>query len=324
MIKIPFSLRYFVLPLIAVGFILSGCGNTTKSAKTWEIAPEGVFSAAFSNQFVLLGSVDGNAELWDLKRNTQTYSWQHGNDRSGGIIAVAISDNEKYALTAQRNSLVWWRIRDSRIMGSWNLDSIQSATLSKDGQFALIGLEDRAIYFALRYGKALFSFEHDGRITSTDLSADRRYALTGSRDKSAKLWRLSDGRNVHTWPHRLEIAALAIGPGNRYVLTNEALGSTRLWSVKTGKLEKTIGPERMTLSAAIFSPNGKYLATGRTSQGIDLWRIQSGQNIKHWTPKKSSFWRPSASTVLALEFTSTGRNLLSATSQGSIQLWNMR
>ena len=261
--------------------------------------------------------------MWSLQKNAVLYSWHHNEDRSDGIIAAAISENEKYALTAQREALVWWRILDGRNMRAWKMPAIQSLCISKDGQFAVIGLREKAIYFALGNGKALLEFEHSAPVNACDLSSDGRYALTGSRDKSAKLWRLSDGKKLRTFNHRFEIAALALDPKNRYVLTNEALGQTRLWSIESGKLKKVIGPPQMTLSVARFSPDGRYLATGHVSEGIDLWEVKSGKRRRHWNPDSPAHWPPAAASISALSFANQGKYLLSALSRGSVQLWKI-
>ncbi len=304
--------------------LLQACDYSPKAKKTWPLASEGIFSAAFAGRHALFGSVNGIAYLWVLGKKAPKYSWQHGKDNPEGMVAVAISDNEKYALTAQRNSLAWWRIKDGKLLKSWGFDFIKSLSLSKDGQFALIGLADQAVYFTLKYGKTIYAFKHDSGISATALSNDLRYALTGADNASVILWNLKNGKKVHTWQHTTKISSLALDPKNRYAMTNEALGKTQIWSIKSGKLKRTLGPKLMTVSSATFSPNGKYLATGRTSQRIDLWKIKTGKNIKHWTPKKSETWRPSASTILALEFLPTGKKLLSASSNGYAQLWKTR
>ncbi len=309
---------------ISLLFAAPGCTKTSKAKKTWNLAKEGVFSATFSKQYALMGSTSGKAILWELGKKNVLHTWQHGKDAEGGVVAVDISGDEKYAITAERNSLAWWRIKDGKLLGSWGFPFIKSVSLSKDGRFALIGMNERALYFALQYGKTVYRFDHQGPVGATALSADGKFALTGSDDTTAKLWQLENGKLRHTWNHRSKIASVAISAKSRFAATSEALGETRIWSPKSGKLKRTVGPKVMTISSAAFSPNEKYLATGRTSQRIDLWRIKSGKSMKSWIPKKADDWRPSASTILALEFTGKGKALLSAASNGYAQMWKVR
>lgn len=316
----------FLVLLLGFSVLLStaGCNKTSKAKKTWNLATEGVFSATFSKRHVLMGSTTGKAVLWELGNKNVLHTWQHGKDANGGIVAVDIAGNDEYAITAERDSLAWWRIKDGKLMGSWGFPFIKSVSLSKDGRFALIGMSDQALYFALQYGKTIYSFDHQGPVGATALSADGNFALTGSDDTTAKLWDLANGKLRHTWKHRTKIASVALSTRSRFAATSEALGETRIWSPKKGKLIRSIGPKVMTISSAAFSPNEKYLATGRTSQRIDLWLIKSGKAMKSWYPKKAANWRPSASTILALGFTGKGKALLSAASNGYAQMWRIR
>lgn len=313
-----------IILLLSILLVVSGCTRPSKAKKTWELASEGIFSAAFSNHYALLGSTSGKAGLWDLGKKSLRFTWQHGKNQNQGIVAAALARNEKYAVTAERNSLAWWRVKDGKLMGSWGFPFIKSVSLSKDGKFALIGMHSQALYFALQYGKTIYNFDHKSPVGATALSEDGKFALTGSDDTTAKLWLLDSGKLRHTWKHRSKISSVALSAKSHYAVTCEALGRTQIWSPKTGKLKHKIGPNLMTVTSAKFSPNEKYLATGRSSQRIDLWQVKSGKTLKYWTPKKSTIWRPSAATILALEFTARGKSLLSAASNGYAQLWKVR
>jgi WD40 repeat protein len=308
-----------VLPAIACLFLLSACDNTPKPEKTVALAPEGLFSAALSKQYALIGTSKSNAELWQLKSKKLLHSWQH-TDENNGIIALDISDNEQYAVTAERNSIAWWRISDGKLLTIWSLPGITHVSLSAAGDFALIGLQDKAIYFALQYGKTLYAFPHQDIITATALSANGKYALTGSNDGEAKLWGLSTGELAHSWKNSTKLSIVTLSADGKYALTNAALGLTQIWNTKKGKTPKQIGPKLMTLTAAKFSNNGKYLITARTAQRIDLWRVKTGKNIKYWRLITGEEW-PSAATILALSLTSNEKKYYSITSKGVLQRW---
>ncbi len=312
----------FFKVLIALGylFLLSACDNTPKPEKTVNLAPEGLFSAALSKQYALISTSKSNAELWQLKPKKLLHTWQH-TDENNGIIALDISDNEQYAITAERNSIAWWRISDGKLLTIWSLPGITHVSLSATGDFALIGLHDeKAIYFALQYGKTLYAFPHQDIITTTALSANGKYALTGSNDGEAKLWELSAGKLTHSWKNPTKLSVAALSADGKYALTNAALGLTQIWNTQKGKLSKQIGPKLMTLTSAKFSKNSKYLITARTAQRIDLWRVKTGKNIKHWRLVTGEEW-PSAATILALSFTSNEKKFYSITSKGILQRW---
>ncbi len=185
----------------------------------------------------------------------------------------------------------------------------------------MIGLEDKAIYLSLAQGTTRFAFPHDDLVTHTALSLSGKYAATGSKDKSAKLWDLETGKLLHQWQHNNELSTLAFSKHDRYLLTNAALAKTRLWKLPSGKLFKQLPPERLTLMSATFSNNDKYLLTGWVASRIDLWAVRKGQRKKFWRTKKNDNWRPAAASVLALHFAKNNKKFYSISSNGYLQRW---
>ncbi len=308
------------LIIFSLAIFLSACDNSPKAEKTIVLAPDGLFSATLSEHYALLGTAKGNAELWQLNPKKLIHNWQHTEDKNG-IIALAISETEEYAITAERNSIAWWRISDGTLLNVWSLPGITNVSLSAEGNFALIGLQDKAIYFALEYGKTLYAFAHQDVISAIALSISGNYALTGSNDGEAKLWDLTTGELQYAWQYQTKVSVVALSENDKFALTNASLGSTQIRKIRNGKLLKQIGPNLMTLSSARFSKNGGYLLTGRTSQRIDLWQVKAGKAIKYWRPKVDNEWRPSAASILALSFSNKDKKFYSISSRGILQRW---
>ena len=314
-------LKLKLLLLIALTCILLACDQTPKPEKTISLAPNGLFSANLSENYALLGTVAGFGELWDIKgKPSLIHQWKH-TDENNGIITTDISITEEFAITAEKDSIAWWRISDGTLLSVWSLPGINSISISPDGQFALIGLADKAVYLALQYGKTLYAFAHEDNVSTTDLSNSGLYALTGSEDNTAKLWDLATGELKYTWQHRNKLSTVAISSDDKYALTNAALSQTRIWKISNGKLHKEIGPKLITLSSAEFSNNSKFLLIGHTTQRIDLWKVNSGELIKYWRPKKEENWRPAAATILSLAFTANDKKFYSIATNGFLQQW---
>ncbi len=314
-------LRLKFLLVITLSIIFIACDKTPKPEKTISLATNGLFSADISENYALLGTIEGYGELWDIKgKPSLIHQWKH-TDENNGIIATDISATEEFAITAENDSIAWWRLSDGILLAVWGLPGINSISISSDGQFALIGLADKAVYLALQYGKTLFAFEHEDTVSATALSMSGNYALTGSEDHTAKLWDLSTGKLKHSWQHYNKLSTVALSPDDKYALTNAALSQTRLWKISTGKVHKEIGPKLITISSAEFSTNNKFLLIGHTTQRIDLWKVNSGKLLKFWRPKKKENWRPTAATILSLRFTANNKKFYSIATNGFIQRW---
>jgi len=75
---------------------------------------------------------------------------------------------------------------------------------------------------------------HTAEITAYTLSY--RYALTGCKDKTIKLFEFPSGRYIRTFTGHLgEITGLTFSPDGKYILSASTDGTTRLWDISTGK-----------------------------------------------------------------------------------------
>lgn len=303
---------------------ISSCDFTPKPERSIKLAKSGAFSATLSENYALIGTTQGYAELWNIKgKPSLIHKWKH-TDEESGIIATDISVDENYAVTTEKNSIAWWRISDGILLSVWALNGINTVSISPDGQYALVALEDKAIYLSLAAGQTLFAFDHDGPVTATDISDSGLYAITGGQDKLAKLWELSSGELKHSWKHNNRLSTVSLSKNDKYALTNAALSQTYLWKISSGKQHKKIAPKLMTYSAATFSHNSKYVLLGHTSRRIELWKIKTGKMLHFWRPKKEENWRPTAATILALNFASNNKKFTSFSTNGNFQKWRVK
>ena len=309
-----------LLLIIISTFILAACDNTPKAKRTHRLSPEGFISASLSSNFALLGNVNGYAEFWQLKPRQLMHTWQH-TDEKNGVLYSAISANEEYAITAERESLAWWRVSDGVLMNVWYLPDIHSVSLSHDGKFALIGLKDKAIYYSLMHGKTKYAFPHEQIVTQVDIKYDNNFAITGSADYAAKLWDLTTGNLVHTWQHNSKLSKVGTSPDGKHAITNEGLGTVRIWRTTSGRLYKQLGNKLSTITALDFSNDSTHIVLGHVASRIEQWNIKKGERVNFWRPQKEDSWQPSAATPLALSFTSNNKGIYSITSNGYFQLW---
>ena len=300
--------------------LLVACDMGPPPEKSVELAPVGLFSAALSPHYALLGTTAGRAELWQIDPKSLLHVWQH-TDEHNGIVYAAIADDERYAVTAERESLAWWRIADGKLLGVWRFPAIHALALSSDGRHALVGLPDRAIYFSLASGATRYAFQHDARVTAVALDARGQFALTGDEQGRAHLWRLQDGQKLFSWSHHGEISAATLNDDGSIAMTHPMLGKTHLWKTTNGRLLHTLGHYRVTVAAARFAKNGRYLATGLVSGQLQIWEAKSGALLQNLQPLQNPLWRAPSASVLAVSFALEDRKLYSITSNGGLQRW---
>jgi len=122
---------------------------------------------------------------------------------------------------------------------------------------------------------------HTDRVTAVAISPDGRLILTGSKDKTARLWASATGTQVavlsgHTGP----VNAVAFSPDGKLVVTGSDDLTARLWEAATGKSVVTLAGEA---SAVAFSPDGQIVATSSDDPEVlrtRLWDSRTGKLIR--------------------------------------------
>lgn len=115
---------------------------------------------------------------------------------------------------------------------------------------------------------------HELAVIAVAVSPDSNYVATGSRDKSAKLWELSTGREVRSFlGHETTVNSLDFSADGKYLITGSSDHSARVWEVATGKELFLVRPDADYVTDVAFSPDQNYFYTagyGDTARVYDF------------------------------------------------------
>jgi WD40 repeat protein len=131
-------------------------------------------------------------------------------------------------------------------------------------------------------GKDISTLSHQELAHAVALSADARYAASGSRDGTAKLIETATGRQVTLVPADCPVRALSFTPENNVVLLCEN-GIVRIFDVLNKPSVHPIPADAGTVVA--ISRNGRYLATSSISSANDPSALDLGI-IEHGTGQR--------------------------------------
>jgi WD40 repeat protein len=191
-------------------------GSMDKTARLWDIngkmlqvfeGHEGsVNSVAFSpdGKSILTGSWDKTARLWSLN-GTLLHKFP---DLDGYVNSVGFSPDGKYIVAGSQDKIVrLWDLQGNIIQVFKGINEfVSSVAFAPDGKrlltvssainFSMPGTEDNtACLWDLQGNQLQFFKGHAGRINSVAFSPDGKNILTGSWDKTARLWEVKKSHN---------------------------------------------------------------------------------------------------------------------------------
>jgi WD40 repeat protein len=103
--------------------------------------------------------------------------------------------------------------------------------------------------------------------------------LTGSGDRTAKLWARSDTEAVTLNGHTDYVRYASFSPDGSRVVTGSLDGTAKVWDANTGSELLTLKGHANTVSLASFSPDGSRILTLGPEDPLRVWDANSGALI---------------------------------------------
>ena len=162
---------------------------------------------------------------------------------------------------------------------------------------------------------------HSDEVTGVAFSPDGSLALTGSLDKSAKLWDTKTGNVVHVLDSSqiTGVTSVAYSPMGDQALLGLADGRLIVWDVVGGGIAHDFaGPTQgmtQSITALAYSPDGQRALVGDAAGGLRLWDVSTGKIVQSLSGHKEGV----ATVVIGPD----GRTGLSGGRDNLMLLWNL-
>ncbi|MCL4361320.1 WD40 repeat domain-containing protein [Candidatus Dependentiae bacterium] len=179
----------------------------------------------------------------------------------------------------------------------------------------------------LKIFQVSISLDHSDSVFSVAFSPDGTLALTVCRDKTARLWNLSDINRPIPVIRIDNVNAAAFTPNGKYIFTAGSTDATGiLWDIETILWNisalKPIELGKMDLITSVaFSPDGRYILTATSNENdytiAKLWNISDLNNIT-FIPLIGH-----TGSIRSVTFSPDGRYALTGSWDTTARLWNI-
>lgn len=203
--------------------------------------PEVQAAAVSSDGRKLLGAVNNDFAIWDLKRREKLFQVAGPDTRR--IHSVATDPKRNLALIG-----------------------------NGDGELVFHRLDD---------GAEVYRFQaHQGALADLCMTPDGRL-LTASWDQTVKLWGLGNlpPEEGAGYGHRDGVQALAFLPGRPWALSGGDDGAVILWSLETYAPLQTLVGHTKWVRALVPSTNGLRAVSASWDGTVNVWDLESGEDI---------------------------------------------
>jgi WD40 repeat protein len=139
--------------------------------------------------------------------------------------------------------------------------------------------------------------------------------VSGSFDKTIKVWQLKDGTAIHTLTDHLKgVFALAVSPDGKLLASGSWDELIKLWNLETGTLLQNLSQHQASVRSLAISADSRTLISGSFDQTIKLWSLPDGAVAKTIADSES---------IAAIALSPNGKFVASTGDDGSVKIWSL-
>ena len=347
---------YYFIFISVFSWIVVLCGFADQPlSPIWslEFSPDGKTLAVGKYQWV---------ELWDLETQTiiHTYEPHAGEVRS--LKFASTNDQEKSALRlyagggvpAQNGEIRIWDVDSEELIKSFEVhgDTVESIainpsnttllTASMDEYSAVIDLKRLEDIQETIGEEAKWLTQHVGRVLCTLYHPQGTYFVTGSEDKTIKVWNPNTFNVMVNFDANDDaVYSLAYSANEGVIVSGSADNAVRTWRVTPAGDDEEIAVEQDALEmtgalvreynghqGAVYSVDAALvlprrannqtamIASGSADTSVIIWNLRSGNRYRTYDE--------STDAVYAVKFSPNGEFVAAGGRDGKVRLWNLR
>jgi hypothetical protein len=104
---------------------------------------------------------------------------------------------------------------------------------------------------------------HTDWVRAVAVSPDGRFIVSGSDDRTVKVWELESGRLLRSLEgHTDGVRAVAVSPDGRFIVSGSSDRTVKVWELESGRLLRSLEGHTGWVNAVAVSPDGRFIVSG--------------------------------------------------------------
>ena len=156
---------------------------------------------------------------------------------------------------------------------------------------------------------------HSEYVHSIGFSYDGKHIVSGSMDKTVRVWEAATGAILSTLEGHLEnVVSVAFSPSGKQILSGSWDKTVRLWDAASGAIFLILEGHTKYVTSVAFCPSGKQILSGSWDKTVRLWDAASGAILL--------ILAGHTKYVTSVAFCPSGEQILSGSWDKTVRLWD--
>jgi hypothetical protein len=234
---------------------------------------------------IVTASGDRTLKVWDVESGSLVRTLA-GHTDLAYCVDVSL-DNVRILSASYENTWKLWNARTGELLHTEHMGGRSCCcSFSPNGRLVLVGCGDNLML----HDSSIFQLQHtltghSNLVMSCSFAPDGATILSGSFDRTMKLWSTTTGQHLRTFAgHSACVRSCSFSPSGHAIYSASDDGTLMMWTTATGQLDGIIDKDSNVPHSwphsICASSDGKHIVSGDSGGLVKTWRVGQGGLVK--------------------------------------------